>query len=363
MAEQVLEAGEVLKGSAFTRRFFPKLPPMVRADIKRKVSARMKRANPTKQNLIKAAEEAVKFGLKRAAFIEDKYSFVDSRYKAKAEPISHDILMRDDAVEKLSKVYADKCSMLLSDESLAEKFSSYLEALEHIYHQQSEQLRLIHVNPPHINFKKREKKPDELERDLEIAALKMQSEEWIEGRLLQLRAQYIEYSQIALERVGEYQHQSPIISAMSFSNWKRNQHEASKFIEAMAILNNDSGEVYDLAEVVKRTTANPENRRIEMMVRCRGFEEWAQDLGFTALFITWTLPSKYHRISSKWNGSSVKDGHNALMHKWALARALIAKTDIEYFAFVSPNLIKMQPAMLTIFCFVLIRIKMKSYRY
>jgi len=85
--------------------------------------------------------------------------------------------------------------------------------------------------------------------------------------------------------------------------------------------------------VVKRTTANPENRRIEMMVRCRGFEELAQDLGFTALFITWTLPSKYHRVSNKWNGASVKEGHNALMHKWAKARALIAKTDIEYFGF------------------------------
>lgn len=60
--------------------------------------------------------------------------------------------------------------------------------------------------------------------------------------------------------------------------------------------------------MVKRTTANPENRRIEMMVRSRGFEELAQELGYTALFITWTLPSKYHRESDKWGGLVQRTG-------------------------------------------------------
>ncbi|MGV2990049.1 replication endonuclease [Vibrio sp. E150_011] len=328
-----LEAADVLRLSAFTRRFFPRLPQMVKSDVKRKISQRMTRSNPTTQNLIRAAEDAVKFGLKRASFIEDKFSFVDSRYKASAEPLSHDILMRDDAIEKLAKDYADACSTMLSDESLPEVFNSYLEALKHVYERQSLTLQEIHINPPKINFRKEQDKPDELECDLEIAALKMQSEEWIVRRLLHLRSQYIEYVQIALERVGEGKHQAPVISAMSFSNWKQKQREAKQYIEAMSVMNTETGEAFDLEEVIKRTTANPENRRIEMMVRSRGFEEFALDLGFTALFVTWTLPSKYHRVSRKWNGASVKEGHQALMQKWAVARALIAKENIEYFGF------------------------------
>ncbi|MCG9790709.1 replication endonuclease [Vibrio mediterranei] len=326
-------SGEVLRFSSFTRRFFPRLPKLVKADVKRKIELRMERKNPTRENLIKAAEDAVKFGLKRAGFIEDKFSFVDSRVRANAEPLSHDILMRDDAISQLAKDYAIDCAELLTDKQLPEVFSCYLDALKHVYELQAITLQEIHVNAPRINFKKEAKKPEELERDLEIAALKMQSESWIEGRLFHLREQYIEYSQIALERVGEGKHQASMISAISFSNWKQKQREAKKFVEAMAVMNDDTGEAFALEDVIKRTTANPENRRIEMMVRSRGFEELAQDLGYTALFVTWTLPSKYHRVSRKWNGASVKEGHQALMQKWAVARALIAKEDIEYFGF------------------------------
>ncbi|EKA6056054.1 replication endonuclease [Vibrio parahaemolyticus] len=327
------EAGEVIRYSAFTRRFFPRLPKVVRTDIKRKIVHRKKRKNPTRDNMIKAAEDAVKFGLKHAHFIEDKFPFVDARYKAKAQPLSHDILMRDDAVSQVAKEYADKCAELLTDESTPEVFKCFLDALEHVYDQQKQLLKAIYVNAPQINLKKRDKKPEELEQDLQVAILKMQSEEWIEGRLLHLRAQYIEYAQITLDRVGEGKHQAPVISAISFSNWKQKQREAKQFIEAMAVMNNETGEAFNLEDVIKRTTANPENRRIEMMVRSRGFEELAQDLGYTALFVTWTLPSKYHRNSKKWSGATVKEGHQALMEKWAVARAEIAKLDIEYFGF------------------------------
>lgn len=89
--------------SAFTKRFFPRLPKIVRNDVKRKIAKRKQRQNPTKENLILAAEDAVKFGLKRAHFIEDKFPFVDSRAKTRTQPLSHNILMRDDAVSELAK--------------------------------------------------------------------------------------------------------------------------------------------------------------------------------------------------------------------------------------------------------------------
>lgn len=327
------KAGEIIRYSAFTRRFFPRLPALVRNDVIKKVVSRKQRKNPTKENLIRAAEDAVRFGLKFAPFIEDKFPFVDSRNKAKSKPLTHAILMRDDAIQKLAKEYADKCSAFLTDEVSTEKFSSYLDALEHVYKLQRIELHKIYVQAPIVSFKKKDKKPTELEQNLQIAILKMQNEEWIEGRLIHLRAQYIEFAQIALDRVGDSKHQQPYISTLSFSSWMQKQREARDYLESMAVMNEETGEAFNLEEVVKRTTANPENRRIEMMVRSRGFEELAQDLGYTALFLTWTLPSKYHRNSAKWNGSSVKEGHKALMKKWAIGRAELAKLDIDYFGF------------------------------
>jgi len=327
------EAGEIIRYSAFTRRFFPRLPALVRNDVIKKVVSRKYRKNPTKENLIRSAEDAVRFGLKFAPFIEDKFPFVDSRNKAKSQPLTHAILMRDDAIQQLAKEYADKCSSFLTDEVSIEKFSSYLDALEHVYKRQRAELNSIYVQAPKVNFNNKGKKPSELEQSLQIAILKMQNEEWIEGRLIHLRAQYIEFAQIALDRVGENKHQQPYISTLSFSNWMQKQREARDYLESMAVMNEKTGEAFNLEDVVKRTTANPENRRIEMMVRSRGFEELAQDLGYTALFLTWTLPSKYHRNSAKWNGSSVKEGHKALMKKWAIGRAELAKLDIDYFGF------------------------------
>lgn len=327
------EAGEIIRYSAFTRRFFPRLPAHVRNDVIKKVVSRKQRKNPTKENLIRSAEDAVRFGLKFAPFIEDKFPFVDSRNKAKSQPLIHAILMRDDAIQKLAKEYADKCSSFLTDEVSIEKFSSYLDALEHVYKRQRAELNSIYVQAPKVNFKNKDKKPSELEQSLQIAILKMQNEEWIEGRLIHLRSQYIEFAQIALYRVGENKHQQPYISTLSFANWMQKQREARDYLESMAVMNEETDEAFNLEDVVKRTTANPENCRIEMMVRSRGFEELAQDLGYTALFLTWTLPSKYHRNSAKWNGSSVKEGHKALMKKWAIGRAELAKLDIDYFGF------------------------------
>lgn len=327
------EAGEILRHSAFTRRFFPRLPQIVRNDVLKKVVSRKQRKNPTKANLIRSAEDAVKFGLKFAPLIEDKFGFVDCRYKARSKPLSHAIIMRDDAIQTLAKTYAVKCALLLSDEVSFEQCNSYLDALEHVYSRQKTELNKIYVDAPTVNFKKRKNHPNELEEALQIAILKMQSEEWIEARLLFLRAQYLEFAQIALDRVGESKHQRPYISALSFANWVQKQREARDYIESMAAMNDETGEAFNLEDVVQRTTANPENRRIEMMVRSRGFEELAKEFGYTALFLTWTLPSKYHRNSAKWQGTTVKEGHKALMKKWAIGRAELAKLDIDYFGF------------------------------
>ncbi|UTM57036.1 replication endonuclease [Photobacterium sp. CCB-ST2H9] len=317
-------------GTVFTRHFLKRLPQVVRQDIRTKIASRQQRGGATRDNLDRFADEAVKFGLKVAPFIEDKFSFVDFRNRVKSERLTHHILMKDEAVRQLARLVADENMQAMQDID-PQVFDSFLSAMKHIYAVLAENLLAISVNPPVMPGDKMEE--ERAEQELTASVLKMQSEEWIERRLMHLRSQYIEYAQIALERVGDKGHQSKYISYPSFQNWKNKQREAERFIQSTVVYNEATGEHFDLEEVIKRTTANPENRRIEMMVRSRGFEELALDLGYTALFLTWTLPSKYHRNSKKWNGASVKEGHGNLMQQWAQARALIAKEDIHYFGF------------------------------
>ncbi len=330
MKQKELQATSIIESDSFTRSFFPRLPEMIRSDVRRKIEIRKKRANPTRDNLQRTAREAVNFGLKMASFIENKYPFVDYRKGAKPHKLTHEILMRDEYIKKLAEKQANQCIDLMAGIE-PEQFTDYLSALFYVYQRSADALKGLFILPPSVDLRMKDR--ELLELRLETAILKLQSEEWIEKRLLNLRAQYIEYTQIALQKVGKEKHQAPYVSRLSFANWKRKQREGLQFIDSTVVMNNDTGDYYDLAEVVKRTTANPENRRIEMMVRSRGFEELADELGYTALFITWTLPSKYHRISAKWNGASVKDGHNVLMDKWAVARAMIAKLGIDYFGF------------------------------
>lgn len=319
--------------TTFSRHFLKRLPVIVREDVNSKLKARKERANATKDNLEKALNDAVKNGLKAAPYIEDKYSFVDCRRRANNERLTHFILVNDEAMKKLSANIADE-NLLMLNSINPDEFASFLDAMEHVCRAMSKNLRTVHINPP-ISFPKSYYKLTAAEKEsyLTVGALKMQSEEWLLKRLKYLRSQYIEFSQIALGRVGRRDNQQRYISPRSFSAWMKNQKEAQKFIQNTSVYCEETGENFALEEVVKRTTANPENRRIEMMVRSRGFEELAQELGYTALFITWTLPSKYHRESDKWGGFSPKDGHKELMHKWQKARAIIAKAAIDYFGF------------------------------
>lgn len=323
-------ANDAIHQNTFTRRFFPRLPAIVRNDVRRKVEARTQRKNATKENVRKTASDAVKFGLKCAKHIENRFSFVDCRKGARSEPLTHNILMRDDALTKFAEKYADKCADILSTLD-AESYASFSDALTAVYTEQKALLKTIHLKTPYVNFNTDDE--EALEQMLTAAVLKMQSDKWVERRLLRLRGDYIEYAQIALSRVGDKGHQSKYVSEISFGNWKRKQRESEQYMKSMSVYNEETGEHFALEDVAKRTIANPENRRIEMMVRSRGFEELAEELEYTALFITWTLPSRYHRNSPKWDGASVKDGHAELMRQWSIARAKLAKAEVNYFGF------------------------------
>lgn len=63
------------------------------------------------------------------------------------------------------------------------------------------------------------------------------------------------------------------------------------------------------------------------MVRCRGFEETAKFLGHSAVFLTITCPSRFHRFSGRgvlnpnWAGATPGDAQKYLCATWARIRA------------------------------------------
>ncbi len=98
------------------------------------------------------------------------------------------------------------------------------------------------------------------------------------------------------------------------------------------------GDVLNLAEVLKRSVANPAVRRAELMVRLRGFEDYANGKGHTALFYTITTPSKYHRTSGaglndKYQDYTPRDAQAYLCDVWARIRAKLKREELNVYGF------------------------------
>ncbi|ASA56415.1 replication endonuclease [Vibrio gazogenes] len=334
--------------STFQTHFYPLLPKLVVSDINKKVYARSLRENATRESLERFAIDITRKSFRLAEFIEHRYPFTNrrldrqeykkiSRYnerkkkrtgkiqtgiKTEMLSLTHDILMMDEQ----RKEYGLKLVNYLHRQVLNHEGDGDEKHLAQIFENLAQIVRSHHITPPHVS------KNPTFEQYFS-AIQKMTTDDWIHTRLARLKFEYIEYSQIALNRVGHQKNQSKYVSEMTLNNFLEAQARQEKFLADYCIYNEEDDISVDLQEVFKSSTSNPENRRIEMMVRSRGFEELAELQGYTAAFITWTLPSKYHRNSDKWNGASPKDGNRNLMAQWARARAQLAKKGIDYFGF------------------------------
>lgn len=339
-------------GTTFSRHFIRRLPFIVREDVEYQIAKRLKRSNATRPNIERFINATIKNALKFSPLIENKFPFVDERRAGNeqsaiilANPdkkplllsnvkspvvLDHHTLMSDKRLETLAENFVERCTRIIQGISIDEEHEqAYFNSLKSAFIAIAELFIQFHIKPPTVPTK--HSNLEDAERDHEIALRRCLDADYIKRKFLFLRSQYVEYSQIALGRVGRKKGQSHYLSNRSLTRWKHKQAEAQNWLDMMAVYEPETGVAFDLAEVVKRTTANQENRRIELVVRTRGDEERAIDMGFVGVFLTWTLPSKYHRVSSKWNGCTVKEAHANIMEQWVLARAHLAKADIQWF--------------------------------
>lgn len=212
----------MIRSTALSKFFFAKLPVIVRNDIEYSIKCRQKRKAATYENIARFTDEMIKNGLFAAPLIENKYSFADSRNDNKRDlKLDHHILMNDSSIEHLSwRLMESHMGIMASmdfDEEREEEGRTYLEVLKSVYIEMRDSLLAVHLSAPTV--KKKHKFIEDAERELECAIRRMLDEEWIAKRFLFLRCQYIEFSQIALDRVGEKKHQQKFISKVSFANW------------------------------------------------------------------------------------------------------------------------------------------------
>lgn len=128
---------------------------------------------------------------------------------------------------------------------------------------------------------------------------------------------------------------------------RKHQNDRNAAMLEKTLIRNEAGQVFTLAELAKRTTANPEIRGGELMVRIRGCEEFADQAGHVGYFLTLTCPSRFHAVQSggkgaravmrpnpKYDGvSTPRDAQAWLREQWAKTRAQWARDGIKAYGF------------------------------
>ncbi|MEZ8241923.1 replication endonuclease, partial [Vibrio splendidus] len=319
------------------------LPVMMRQDLELKLGLRKKRSNPTDHNLALFITERVNFVDNVVHHFTQKFPFGYICYEPKPLELTHDILMSDDLIKdfavKLTVAFADIINDIAIVETekridgIPDSSLDYYEALHYGFEQIRDVMLKAFIEPPSADTRDIGKKLTirDAEIILECAIRRCIDPKYLTRKLKRLRKQYIEHAQVTLGNVGKKQGQTHYVSRLTLSNFKQKMRESEAFMQNMVVISHETMQEFNLAEVASRTTANLENRRVELVVRSRGDEERALDMGFEGVFITWTLPSKYHRNSPKWNGCTVKEAHQNLMEQWKLARAHFAKIDLPWF--------------------------------
>jgi hypothetical protein len=122
------------------------------------------------------------------------------------------------------------------------------------------------------------------------------------------------------------------------------RHAAAKQRNARTLANvtmsNEHGDEFTLAELALKSISNKGIRRGELMLRMKGCEEVAQDLGDVGVFVTLTCPSKFHAVLAKsgtvnpnYNDQSPIEAQAYLTRVWACIRSALHRYGVRPYGF------------------------------
>lgn len=138
------------------------------------------------------------------------------------------------------------------------------------------------------------------------------------------------------------------VSDAAFQVMQARIQSSIKALAALEAVNEETGETVDMLQVLKGSVANPEIRRVELMVRMRGFEDAATKAGHVGMFYTITCPSKYHRFTAErdadgkvigltdnpnYAGATPKEAQAYLNKVWRRIRSKLKRDGITAYGF------------------------------
>ncbi|WP_079214974.1 replication endonuclease [Herbaspirillum robiniae] len=134
-------------------------------------------------------------------------------------------------------------------------------------------------------------------------------------------------------RAGAYASDETVLRRVAQN--RRNE----KILDAVKLAN-ELGQEYALADLVSKSVADRKVRRGELMLRMRGCEEIANELGHVGVFVTLTCPSKYHAVLAQsgtanpnYIGTTAREAHAYLQTVWQRIRAAYARKDVQPYGF------------------------------
>lgn len=114
------------------------------------------------------------------------------------------------------------------------------------------------------------------------------------------------------------------------------QNAENEKLLAACTATNENGDKYSLGDLAALGMGNKTLRRGELMLRIRGFEEVADDLGHVGMFWTITCPSKFHSVGGtnpNYNGATPRDAQAYLCDVWKRIRSALNRAGIQPYGF------------------------------
>ncbi|HDU5924503.1 TPA: replication endonuclease [Klebsiella aerogenes] len=170
------------------------------------------------------------------------------------------------------------------------------------------------------------------------AIARLQKEKWWLSKIRRIHDRWREHLMIATGYVSKVA--SPYCSDPCFREWVAQKKANLEFLNAMELEDQDTGERSSLLDKVMGSVSNPKIARHELMVRMRGFEDMANEMGLVGMFYTLTSPSRYHsthvqsgKRNDKYRDASPRKTQKYLCKVWSRVRAKWGREGIRTFGF------------------------------
>lgn len=167
---------------------------------------------------------------------------------------------------------------------------------------------------------------------------RLQTEKWWLGKLRKIHDRWREHLLITTSYVSKVA--SSYCSEPCLREWIAQKKANFEYLQAMELEDQDTGERTSLLDKVMGSVSNPKIARHELMVRMRGFEDMANEMGLVGMFYTLTAPSRYHathvhsgKRNDKYCNASPRKTQKYLCNVWSRVRAKWGREGIRTFGF------------------------------